>query len=50
MGRESLSLPKFGRHSLDMGRESLCPDFCDPCLDLRDQILVCPDFLDPRRG
>ena len=47
VGRESLDIPKFGRESLDIGRESLniplvCPDF-------RDQILVCPDFRGPRR-
>ena len=45
-GRESLDIPRFGDQSLDMGRESLCPDFCDPCLDFRDQILVCSDFRD----
>ena len=25
VGRESLDIPKFGRESLEMGRESLCP-------------------------
>ena len=33
MGREKLDIQKFGRQSLDMRPESLCPDFCDPCLD-----------------
>ena len=47
MGRGILDIPKFGRLSLDMGPESLCPDFCDPCLDFRDQFLVWPDFCDP---
>ena len=47
VGRESLDIPKFGRDSLDMGRESLFVDFCQPCLDFRDQISVCPDFCNP---
>ena len=42
MGRKSLGIQKFGRQNLDMGRESLCPDF-------RNQILACPDFRGPRR-
>ena len=47
---ESLSLESLdmsravGRESLDMGRESPCPEFCDPCLDFRNQILVCQTF------
>ena len=40
VGRECLDIPIFGR-------ESLSPDFCDPCPDFRDQILVCPDFREP---
>ena len=31
--RKSLDIPKFGRESLDMGREILCSDFCDPFPD-----------------
>ena len=48
MGRESMDTPKFDRERLDMGRESLCPDFCDPFSDFPDQILVCLDFFEPR--
>ena len=42
MGSESLDIPKIVGESLDMGRESLCPDF-------RDQFVVCLDFRGPRR-
>ena len=49
VGRESLDIPKFVRESLDMGRESLDTDFCDPFPDFCDQILACPDFRGPRR-
>ena len=52
MDRHRLEIPKFVRESLYMGRKSLetsFTDFCDPCLDLIDQILACPDFRDPRR-
>ena len=47
MGQASLEIPKFGRESLEMGCESLDTNFRDPCLELRDQVLVCPDSPDP---